>query len=294
MRALLIVVTLLVALSGALFIMDRGPLVIVQEGEYQFAVFLGYSTVHTEPGVGITYPGAQIHRFDARRQPLRSGATNDAVPTADQERIIVDHYAVWRITDPERFYQGFGVDAEEAEHQINQDIGDLIRSVVGQRTLAQVLSDDREGILQEITRRSAGAVERFGVELLDVRINRTDLPPAAESNVYARMRSERERLASKHRAEGEEEARRLRADADREAQIVVAEARRASEIARGEGDARAAAVYAEAYGADPEFYEFVRSLEAYRKTIGTGTTMILPPDHPFFRILQSDGKAPGR
>ena len=288
MRGIVVTVLVLAGIVGVLHWFGRGPLVLVNEGEHRFAVLAGYSTVHTEPGLDFTFPGAEIYTFDARRQPLRSGATTEGVPTADQERIIIDHYAVWRIVDPERFYQTFGNQQEGAEQQINEDVRDQVRAVVGQRTLAHVLKDEREAIMSEITERSAKAVERFGVELLDVRINRTELPPAAESNVYARMRSERQRLASKHRAEGEEEARRLRAEADREARVIVAEAQRGAEIARGEGDARAAAVYAEAYGADPEFYDFVRSLEAYRKTIGEGTTLVLPPDHPFFRVMSGE------
>ncbi len=288
MKWLVTLVLVLALVSGGLYAIGRGPLVVVEEGQHKFSVLFGLSRAHTGAGIDWTAPWAVIYTFDARRQALRSGATTEGVPTADQERIIVDHYAVWRIVDPERFYQTFGDQQAEAERQINEDVRDQVRAVVGQRTLAQVLKDEREEIMAEITDRSAKAVERFGVELLDVRINRTELPPAAESNVYARMRSERQRLASKHRAEGEEEARRLRADADRDAQVLVAQAQRGAQIARGEGDARAAAVYADAYGADPEFYDFVRSLEAYRNTIGEGTTMVLPPDHPFFRVMSGE------
>jgi membrane protease subunit HflC len=123
----------------------------------------------------------------------------------------------------------------------------------------------------------------------DVRINRTELPPATTQNVYARMRTERERLARKYRAEGDEEGRTIHAQADRDALVTVADARKDAEILRGEGDALAAGIYAEAYNADPEFYGFVRSLEAYRKTIGKGTTMVLPPSSEFFRAFQDPG-----
>ena len=287
MRVALVFLIILGLAAGALHMLGRGPIVIVNEGEHRFAVFAGFSKAFSEPGIALWYLPAELHPFDARWQLLRSGATTEEVPTADQERIVIDHYAVWRITDPERFYQAFRVDQTEAERQINQSVRDHARSVVGQHTLTQVLKDEREAIMGQITQLSAESVQRFGVEVLDVRINRTELPPAAESNVYARMRSERERLARKHRAEGEEEARTMRAEADREAQVIVAEARRQSEVMRGEGDAEAAAIYAESYGADPEFYEFVRSLEAYRKTIGEGTTMVLSPDHPFFRALNA-------
>ena len=122
-----------------------------------------------------------------------------------------------------------------------------------------------------------------------MRINRTELPPGAEENVYARMRAERERLARKHRAEGEEQARTIRADADRRARVIVAEAREQSERLRGAGDAESARIYADAYSRDPAFYEFVRSLEAYRKTLGEGTTLVLPPEHEFFHSFNKGG-----
>jgi membrane protease subunit HflC len=155
-----------------------------------------------------------------------------------------------------------------------------------------VLKDEREGILDEIARKSSEAAQRFGVEIRDVRINRTELPKETEENVFARMRAERDRLARKYRAEGEEQARALRAEADREAQVIVAEARRDAEVERGKGDAEAARIYAEAYSQDAEFYAFVRGLEAYRKTLGKGTTFVLPPDHEFFRLFQSGGELP--
>ena len=122
-----------------------------------------------------------------------------------------------------------------------------------------------------------------------MRINRTELPPGAEENVYARMRAERERLARKHRAEGEEQARTIRAEADRQARVIVAEAREKSERLRGAGDAESARIYSDAYSRDPAFYDFVRSLEAYRKTLGEGTTLVLPPGHEFFHSLDKGG-----
>jgi membrane protease subunit HflC len=185
---------------------------------------------------------------------------------------------------------------EEAETQINQQVRGKVREVIGKRTLAQVLTDARGDIMREITAKSAAAVKDFGIELNDVRINRTELPHGTEENVFARMRAERNRLARKYRAEGEEEGRRIRAEADREARVVVAEARGKAEIERGKGDAEAARIYAEAYSKDPEFYDFLRSLEAYRKTLGEGTTMVLPPDSGFFRLLSrgSEGSGPER
>ena len=157
----------------------------------------------------------------------------------------------------------------------------------------EVLKDKRAEIMAEIGEKSGAALARFGIEINDVRINRTELPRGAEENVYARMRAERERQARKNRAEGEEQARRIRAEADREARVVVAEARGQAEIERGKGDAESARIYAEAYSTDSEFYAFLRSLEAYRRTLGEGTTMVLPPDHEFFRLLSRGSEGDG-
>jgi membrane protease subunit HflC len=156
---------------------------------------------------------------------------------------------------------------------------------VGKRTLLEVLTDERENIRQAITERTAKSLVEDGIEIEDVRINRTELPPATEKNVFARMKTDRTRLARKSRAEGEQEARTIRADADREARVTVANANKEGEIARGEGDAEAARIYAEAYSRNPDFYAFLRSMEAYRKTIGKGTTLVLSPDSEFFRYL---------
>jgi membrane protease subunit HflC len=144
----------------------------------------------------------------------------------------------------------------------------------------------------EITARTQAKVKAFGIEIADVRINRTELPPGTEESVFARMKTERERLGRKTRAEGDERARRVRADADRDAAVIVANARRDAEIERGTGDAEAARIYAEAYAADAEFYSFVRSLEAYRTAVDADTTLVLSPDAEFFRFLESSNPRP--
>jgi modulator of FtsH protease HflC len=151
--------------------------------------------------------------------------------------------------------------------------------------MQELVADARNEIMTAISEQSAERLRQFGIDVRDVRINRVELPETTEENVFARMRAERERLARKYRAEGDEEGRRIRAEAEREARITVAEARKQAEILRGEGDAEAARIYAEAHGQAPEFYGFVRRLDAYRKTIGEGTTLVLPPDNEFFELL---------
>ncbi len=281
----------MLAAGAASSVAGFGPVVVNREGEQRIAFQLGDPvSVIAEPGVALTRPLVSIQVFDVRWRHL--AAEPREISTLDQERIVIDHYVVWRIADPLMFRRTFPSGLTEAEMQIDQQVRGQLREVVGQRRLMQVLKTDRRAVLDEIAQQSREAVARFGVEVLDVRINRTELPQGTESNVYARMRAERDRLARKYRAEGEEQARALRAEADRAAQVIVAEARRDGEVERGKGDAEAARIYAEAYSQDPEFYAFVRGLEAYRKTLGKGTTLVLAPDHEFFRLFQSGGELP--
>jgi membrane protease subunit HflC len=290
-RRFLALVLLLAALAGGMSVLGFGPVVLNREGEQRIAFLLGDPvTVITEPGLALTLPFVAIQVFDARWRHLSSEPRE--IQTLDLEQIVVDHYAVWRISDALLFRRTFPSGLLEAEKQIDQQVRGQVREVIGKRQLMQVLKDQRDEILAEIATKSGQAAERFGVEIRDVRLNRTELPKSTEENVFARMRAERDRLARKYRAEGEEQARAIRAEADREARVIVAEARRDAETERGRGDAEATRIYAEAYSRDPEFYAFVRGLEAYRKTLGEGTTLVLPPDHEFFRLFQTGGELP--
>jgi len=275
---------------------DLGPLVVTREDEQKLILLLGTPREHaTRPGLSwrIGIPVLEeVITFDRRWLHLDSRPRE--IPTMDQERVVIDHYVIWRIADALQFYKSFPQGRERAERIIDQEIGDNVREVIGRHSILEVLTEQREAIMLEITEKSSSGLERFGIAVADVRINRTELPARTEENVYARMRAERERLARKHRAEGEEQALTIRADADRRARITVAKAQEEAEGLRGQGEAEATRIYAEAYGQDVEFYHFQRSLEAYRKTLGTGTTMVLPPSHEFFRLLQTGGMEMGR
>jgi membrane protease subunit HflC len=289
MRRLLAVLVLLAVVAGATSFAGCGPVVMNREGEHRIALLLGDPlSVITEPGLALTFPLVTVQVFDARWRHLSSEPRE--ILTLDQERIVVDHYAVWRILDPLLFRRTFPAGVEQARDRIDKQVRGQLREVIGKKRLMEVLKEERPAILEAIAADSNAAVERFGVEIRDVRINRTDLPKATEENIFARMRSERDRLARKYRAEGEEQARAIRADADREAKVIVAEAQRDAEIERGQGDAEATRIYAEAYSQNAEFYGFVRGLEAYRKTLGEGTTFVLAPEHEFFRLFQSGGE----
>lgn len=263
-----------------------GPVVVTQEDEQKLILLLGRPREEaTKPGVAGRIPLAEdVRTFERRWMHLSSDP--EEIQTQDRERIVVDNYVIWRIGDPLAFYQAFPTGMSEAEAYIDREVRANVRAVIGRHTFAEVLREARAGIMQRITERSDEALERVGIEVNDVRISRTELPPGTLENVYARMRAERERQARKYRAEGEEEARRVRAEADREARVIVAEAREKADGLRGEGEASAVQITAEAFSLDPEFYAFQRTLEAYRKTIGSGrTTVVLPPDHAFFRLF---------
>ena len=294
MKSFFVLLLIFVGLGGLASVLGFGPILINREGEQRISLLLGDPTVFIKPGVALAIATTPISVIERRWIHLSSEPRE--IQTRDRELLTVDNYVIWRIADPlafrEAFPQTVGGDLTTAEAQIDRQTRSIVREVIGQQTLQGVLNANRVEIMDSITTQAQRELVAKGVEVKDVRINRTELPRRTEENVYARMRSERERLARKYRAEGDEEARKIRAEADRERIVIEAEAVRDSEILRGEGDADATRIYAEAYGADPEFYEFVRSLEAYRKTIGVGTTMVLPPDHPFFRVLQSDGKLP--
>lgn len=295
MRRLFGLVLVLLAGSAALVWaggLGMGPVLITREGEQKMVLFFGNPVaVRTEPGLWWRLPLlTEVITFDSRLLYLNTEASE--VPTRDQERIVVDNYLLWRISDPRRFYESFRGDLRRAERRVADVIRANVRAEIGRRTIPEVLTSARLEIMDAITQSASVELRDAGIEVNDVRINRTELPEKTIANVYARMITERERLARKYRAEGDEEGRRIHAEANRDARVIVAEARRDAEIVRGEGDARAAGIYAQAYNADPEFYGFVRSLEAYRKTIGEGTTMVLPPSSEFFRAFQDPGSPP--
>lgn len=292
MRRLLVLLLVLVAAAAALVwagALGIGPVLITKEGEQKIVLLFGNPVnVQKEPGVSWRVPLVDnVVEFDARLLYVNSPPSE--IQTRDQERIVVDNYVVWRIANPEAFYRSFRGDVGRAEQRINDVVKADVREEIGRRTIPEVLTESRNEIVKAIAEDSRRELREAGIDVKDVRINRTELPEKTTANVYARMRAERERLARKNRAEGEEEGRRIRAEADRESRVTVAEAERDKSILEGEGDARAAAIYADAYNADAEFYGFVRSLEAYRKTIGAGTTLVLSPDSEFFRALGDPG-----
>ena len=213
-----------------------------------------------EPGLYARIPFLQkVVYFD--RRLLDYEASSKELLTKDKQQLLVDNYTRWRITDPLQFFRAVR-DEAGAQSRLDDIIYSNLRENFGRQTLLEIVSTKRAQLMEEITRKSNEQVKPYGIEIVDVRTKRADLPAKNEQNVFSRMRTERERQAKKFRAEGEEEARRIRSGADKDATVLLAESGKQAQIQRGEGDAEAVRIYAEAYGRDPELFDLTRTLEA--------------------------------
>lgn len=238
-----------------------------------------------KPGLHFMVPVINnVKTFDARIQ------THDSRPqrflTVEKKDVIVDYYAKWRITNPGQFYRSTGGDSTRTARLLAERINTGLRDEFGRRTIQEVVSEDRYQLMDELTKEADRQASELGIEVVDVRVKKIDLPPEVSESVYERMRAERERVARDLRAKGGEAAERIRADADRQRTVIIADAYKVAEEARGEGDAQAAETYAKAYNQDRDFYSFYRSLNAYRTAFGQGGDMlVLQPDSDFFRYF---------
>jgi membrane protease subunit HflC len=238
-----------------------------------------------DPGLYFKLPFVQNVVYFEKRLLEYDAAPRELI-TRDKQQLVVDNFSRWRIVDPLKFYQTVTT-INGAQSRIDDIIYSNLREVVGRTSLTEVVSGDRVALLRGVTTGSNLKADAYGVEVVDVRIKRADLPAKNEQNVFNRMRTEREQQAKKFRAEGEEEARKIRSQAEKERQVIVAEANREAQVLRGGAEAEATAIYAAAYNRDPEFYNFMRTLEAYRRTISDRTTLVLDPDTEFFSLLES-------
>ena len=260
-----------------------GPAVVVNEWEYKIPLLLGAPWRETLSQPGLTWRIPLIEEMvtlDKRLQLL------DAEPVEMQiesERLSIDYYAVWKVVNPLAFRRSFPGGSADARLVIQRQLKSVVGAAVGRMSLAELLA--RAKIVDGLDEAISSSLASKGIEIVDVRINRTELPEEARTAAYDQMREQRRAISREYRARGERQAREIRAKADREAHTVLAEARSKAEITRGEGDAEAAGIYAAAYGRDPEFYAFLRSLQAYRNTLNVNTTLVLSPDHEFLRYL---------
>ena len=237
-----------------------------------------------KPGLHFKIPFIQkVIFFDAR--VLDYEASSREAFTVDKKAIVLDNYARWRITDPLQFYRTMRTHVG-AQARLDDVVYSQLRAMVGAYTLSEVVSTQRAAIMTEVTEKVKGIMKAFGVEVLDVRIKRTDLPAENLRAIFDRMRAERERQAKQYRSEGEEESTRIRSDADRQKAIILADAARDSQIIRGDADARAAQIFADAYGKNKDFYAFQRWLEAMRTSFNENSKMVLSSPEAILKQLK--------
>ena len=240
-----------------------------------------------EAGLQFKVPVIQnVEKFDARLQTLESEP--ELYLTSEKKNVLVDSFVLWRIKNVESFYTATGGSIARAGARLGEIVRKGLKDEFGKRTIQEVVSGKRADIMDILTVTANAQAEPFGIEIVDVRVKRIDLPTEVSTSVYQRMQAERQRVARDFRSRGEEEAKRIRARAEREREVILAEAERDAQRVRGEGDGQAAETYAKAYGEDAEFYAFYRSLGAYRASFDSPSDVILlGPDNDFFRYFKS-------
>ena len=277
---IVIVVGALVLFSSMFIVHQTQQALVLQFGDPKRQI--------TNPGLEFKIPFIQDVVYFERRV-LDIDPPRQQVLLASQKRLDVDSYARFRIIDPLEFYKTVR-NERGARAQLSGIINSTLRRVLGNETLKEILSNKRIAIMADIRQQVNAAVDRFGIEIIEVRLRRADYPKETSNNIYDRMKSEREQEAREFRAQGAEQAQQIRADADKQRTILVAEAKQESETLRGEGDGLAIKIYANAFGQDPEFYGFYRSMLAYRKAMtDSDTTLVLSPDSDFFRYFKDIG-----
>ncbi len=270
-------------LSGAVFV--------VREDQVGVLFQLGRIVkTDIEPGVHFKIPLVQDARtFDRRIMTLDSQP--ERYLTSEKKDVNVDFFAKWRIVEVGRYYTTTSGDELQAMQRLNPIIKEALRNQINQRTLQETVSDARSSMTETLVRTANEGTKSLGIEVVDVRIKRIDLPEEVSESVYNRMRAERSRVANELRSQGVEASEAIRANADRERQVILANAERDAQRIRGEGDAQAADIYARAYGRDSEFYAFHRSLESYRVAFESGeSVLVLDPDSEFFRYFGNAGR----
>lgn len=275
-RILVVAALALAALWSSLFVIDETELgIVTQFGEYKRSV--------TNPGLYFKVPFLQkVHRMESRI--LGSDAPPAEYLTLDKKRLLADPVTRFRVTDPLRFYTTV-YDAVGAKARLDDIVNSELRREIASHNFGEIVGHAREPLMQDVADRVRAKTKSFGIHVVDVRIRRADLPREVQESVFQRMRAERDRVAKQYRSEGEEEAAKIRAETDKERTILLATAYETAQKARGEGDAESTRIYAEAFGKDPKFYNLVRSLEAYERSLGKDSTLVLSAKSDLFKYL---------
>ena len=281
-------------LVGALLalIIASSTLFVVDQRQFAVVYALGeIKEVISEPGLKVKLPAPlqNVVFLDRRVQTLDSPESRP-IFTAEKKSLVIDWLVKWRISDPKQFIRNNGVDIRNLENKLAPVVQAALNEEVTKRTVGAVLSAEREKVMQGVVKRLADEARSFGIAVVDVRIKRVDFSAQITDSVYRRMESERKRVANELRSTGGAEGEKIRADADRQREIIVAEAYRDAQKIKGEGDAKASALYAESFGRDPQFAQFYRSLEAYRATFRSKSdVMVMDPSSDFFRAMRGAG-----
>lgn len=273
----------------------RASAFIVDQRQYAIVFALGQiKEVITEPGLHFKLPPPlqNVVYIDKRILTIDTPQT-DRVQTSEKKNLLIDSFVKWRVSDPRRYWVSFTGSERAAQERIASLVRDAMNQAVNKRTVNDITSRERDRAMEEIRLAVQERVKEVGVEIVDVRLKRVDFVPEINSDVFRRMASERQRVATEQRSIGAAEGEKIRADADRQREVLLAEAYREAQRIKGEGDARASAIYAQAFGQNPEFFSFYRSLEAYRASFsGRSDLLVVDPSSEFFRYLKNP--APGR
>jgi len=281
-------IVLLVVLSSSMFTVDqRQNALVFQLGEVV--------SVKTKPGLYFKLPLVQnVRYFDTRILTL-DAADPERFITSEKKNVLVDSFIKWRVIDARQFYVSVGGDEMRAEIRLNQTVNDGLRAEFGKRTIHDVVSGQRDDVMNLIRTKADQDARKIGVQVVDVRIKRVDLPESVSENVYRRMEAERKQVANELRSTGAAEAEKIKADADKQKEVIIAEAYRDAQRVKGEGDAKASGIYAAAYGRNAEFYAFYRSMQAYRESFKSKSdVMVLDPSADFFKYMKNPRAAGGQ
>ena len=287
MKNLLIAAFVLLVLlaSGSLFAVKEGErAIVIQFGKVQRDDATGETRVF-EPGLHFKLPFIDsVRHLDARIQTL--DGTPDRFVTSEKKDLIVDSYVKWRIEDFARYYLSTGGNKLQAEALLKQKVNNGLRSEFGTRTIAQIVSGERSALMNQAMEQASTSSDELGIEIVDVRVKQINLPTEVSNSIFQRMRAERAAVAREHRSEGQEQAEVIKANIDAKVTVMLADAERNARQLRGEGDAIAAQIYADAYSQNADFYSFLRSMDAYKKSFNSKQdVMVIAPDSDFFKYM---------
>ncbi|MCB5187635.1 protease modulator HflC [Methylobacillus caricis] len=284
--------TVLLGLIAALLLLSLSAFSVDQR-EFALVFRLGeIVAVKKDPGLYFKVPLVDNVRYFDRRTLTLNWVEPDRFLTSEKKNVLVDSFVKWRIIDPAKYYVSVKGDELQAERRLSQTVNDGLRAEFGKRTIHEVVSGERSNIMEILRQRADRDSRQMGIQVLDVRLRRVDLPQEVSESVYQRMEAERKRVANELRSKGASEAEKIRADADRQREVIIAKAYSEAQQLKGEGDAKAAEIYSKAYGKNPEFYAFYRSLDAYRNSFKSKSdVLVLEPGSDFFKYMRNSGRA---